>query len=506
MARKVNRLINRFDGGITDDIRNTSDLSKCAHVAHFDIYSNPYRLQPMPGYVADQDTVSGGADDLQNYNIKGFYYQDTLYAVGTKSNGTGSKVFQKATPTTASWTASTGGEGTYLVRDYTFVTGDFPMYMTTNGGSTYITRYDGASAVTDAHATLYSGTTNIQTVQEPGMDGVYYVSNGRDDITKIAADGAGTVTDPIANSVETITDIQNGDAQIGFIGYKWDPYRAIFTVWDMTANPNETLYKYDLGPGFPVALGRLGSQWIAIISNGIEQNSRLEEAANGNFSFKVVLTNGPTSETLVTVAGATDTNAELRATRGYFNDAMLFYGRIPEDATPTSYKEGIWAVGKRNSTSPLALSLLLDTSSLGSIEAYYNFGFHHFFAHNGDGSVSRLDAFGTGTYDVTATYESLVFGSETPFEKVFNGISVVTENLPSGGSVVCKYRTDTDDSWTTIATSSTLGTQRHNFTRTSSGPIGNFTEFQFRVEVTGKCAIKNITLAYEETDSLPYSL
>jgi hypothetical protein len=101
-------------------------------------------------------------------------------------------------------------------------------------------------------------------------------------------------------------------------------------------------------------------------------------------------------------------------------------------------------------------------------------------------------------------YESLVFGANSPNYKKLNGISVHTENLPASGSVVVKYRTDQDSAWTTIGTSSTTGTQVHNFTRNGATQIGRFQEIQFRVEVTGNAPVKNIHIALEEQDTTPY--
>ena len=46
MSRKLTYNINRFDGGMSDDLR-TSDLSKCAYVSHFDIYCDKNRLNSM---------------------------------------------------------------------------------------------------------------------------------------------------------------------------------------------------------------------------------------------------------------------------------------------------------------------------------------------------------------------------------------------------------------------------------------------------------------------------
>lgn len=520
MARKVVRYINRFDGGITDDIRNTSDLSKCAHVAHFDIYNNPYRLEPMPGYVADQDTVAGGADDLQTYNIKAFRYLfGKIYAVGTKSNGTGSKLFEKATPTTASWTATSNGEGTYDISDYTFLNGPIDSagnrlyFVTENGGNTYLSYY--TTSVTDGAATLESSAIQRPIVSETALDDSVYINLGASDIAEI---GTSSVTDPACDTTAYVTDIQSGDAQLGYIGLKTSigtlikNVSGIFGVWDLTANPNETIYKYDIGPGYPFALGRDGSSWVIAVSQGMASQTEnglginQSEHDNNNPALEIIQTNGPTAHRFIRLNAKTNTNADFRPVRGHYQGTTLFYAKLPTNAGGSTFKQGIWAVGRRNSNSPLALSLLFDMDDLGSLEGYYTFGSHHFFAHGGDGSVSRLDAFQTGTYDVTATYETLVFGSETPFKKIFNGLSVLTEDLPSGASVVAKYRTDVDDSWTTIGTSNTQGDERHNFTRTSSGPIGEFQEIQFRIEVTGKAAIKNIALSYDETDDLPYNL
>jgi hypothetical protein len=83
-------------------------------------------------------------------------------------------------------------------------------------------------------------------------------------------------------------------------------------------------------------------------------------------------------------------------------------------------------------------------------------------------------------------------------------VSVVTEDLPSGGSVVCSYRKDEDDAWTTMGTSNTEGTRKHNFTKANGTPIGRFQEIQFKIVITGKTAVKNILVAIEETDDLPF--
>jgi hypothetical protein len=131
-------------------------------------------------------------------------------------------------------------------------------------------------------------------------------------------------------------------------------------------------------------------------------------------------------------------------------------------------------------------------------------GYSTYIAHSTDGSVSRLDNFETGTYNVPATIETLIYGADSPYLKQLKGLSVVTENLPASGSVVCYYRTDEDSSWTTMGTSSVTGKQKHSFTKANGTPIGRFQEIQFKIVITGKVTVKNIFVAIEETEDLPF--
>lgn len=506
MARKLVYNIERFDGGITDNIR-TSDLSKCAHVSHFDIYSDPNRLVPMPGYIADQDTVAGGANDLQNYNVRAFTYASgSLYCVGEASGGGGSQVFSKASPTTASWTAESNS-GTDNLAENTFLHYDSGgrLYFVTNAlGNTYLSYHQIASTTTDKHATLQTGsTTTLQHVVEYAFDDEYYFNTGQDDIGKIAGT---TVTDPVKDTAMYVTDIQSGNEQLGLIGYRFYPYRSQLLLWDSASTLIDR--KIELGFGRTASLGFIHGTWVvALNESAIDlSGSDLDEQMNGRHELVVKYISGDQALPLVRIPAVVSTSNDIFPSRSKYRDSMLFYGKFAQDATPTNFKEGIWAVGRCTDNSPLALSLLFDTSDLGSMEGFYGVGNHFFFAHGGDGSVSRLDDFRTGTYDVDAEYHSLMFGSDSPFLKDFNGISVLTEDLPASASVTVYYRLDEDDSWTSLGSSSTTGTETHNFTRASSAPIGKFREIQFRVVVSGKVAIKNIVVSINETDDLPFNV
>lgn len=503
MSRKIVKTINSFYGGITDELRS-GDYTKCAHVSHFDIYRDPNRLYPMPGYVSDENDGST-SDGMKVYNLRGFWADSgNLYAVGNKSNGTGTKFFSKASAETASWSAMANGEGTDDLADNTFMfspnSGGNFFVVTNAGGSTYVANYQNGVGVTDKYATLQSTVTTLPHVVEFSFNNTYYFNTGQDDVASTVK-ASTTITDPAKDTSQYITDVQSGDELVGLMGFRFYPYKAQLQLWDAASALADQ--KIEFGDGRESALGNVSGVWVAAIANNLVANSINDDYANGEYSLDIRYASGGGYKPLTRLFAATNTNGKLLPIRGKHKNAMLFYARIPQDATPTTYKEGVWAVGQVREGMPLALSLLLDTSDLGSIEAHYTFGKHHYFGHGGDGSVSRLDAIDDGTYDVDAEYHSLFFGSENPYMKELDGIAVLTEDIPSGASVTVYYRFDENDSWSSMGSSSTAGAEKHKFTRNSDGtPIGKFREIQFRLVVSGKVIPKSIIVSYNETDDL----
>jgi hypothetical protein len=185
-----------------------------------------------------------------------------------------------------------------------------------------------------------------------------------------------------------------------------------------------------------------------------------------------------------------------------YGNAMMWYAKL--QTKTGEYIQGIWSCGKGDISSQFGVALLLDTSSLGLVRNIDTKGNSMYLIHGGDGSVSRLGNYLTGTYDTPATIETLIYGADSPYQKELSGVSIVTENLPTGGSVVAYYRTDSDDSWVALGTSNTVGTRRHSFTRVAGVPIGKFQEIEFKFVITGKVTVKNIRVDLVETDNLPY--
>lgn len=508
MARKKPYIINSFYGGMTDDIRNTSDLSKCAYISHFDIYRDPTQAYVMPGYLDDMDDGST-ATGMKQYDIRAFrYFSGGLYAVGTKSDGTGSKLFTKATPTTASWSAVTNGEGTDNLAAYTFLNGTSSsnqFWLTVDGSNNLNVSYYDVTTVTDAYGDTGNNgdpSDGIISKVRAFNDGIYFTVAGED--TELSQINGSTYTQIAKDTSIFSYDYASGDEQIGIFGYRTFPSRAQLLLWDSASILIDR--KIEFGTGRGACIGYVNGVWVGVVNEGLDvrASSSLDDESNDTSSMAIKVASGAGAETLYRIFSPTTTNAVIKALDGVHRDAWLFYARVPTDPTPTTYREGVWAVGKAGVGYPLAISVLLDTGSLGLVEAYHNFGQHHYFGHAGDGSISRLDTI-DGTYDIPAIYESLVFGAESPYQKELEGISVTTENLPASTSIQVLYRTDVDSSWTSMGTSSTTGKQKHVFTKNSDAtPIGKFQEIQFKIIATGKIVLKNITISITETDDLPF--
>lgn len=504
MARKRTYNTNTFSGGMTDDTRNTNDLSKCARVSHLDIYRDPNQMYVMPGYVSD-NAYNGSSTGAKIYNFRAMHYTGSasnfnLLAVGNKANGTGSKVFGKSSPTAAEWNVIGTGEGTDNLYNGTYLhLGSQLYYVTQAGGTNYITRYNLSTTVEDKHATLGAYTMFGNLVTEKTKNNLVYGTNAGNSINQLTS----TVSLNAKSTAIVPMDIQDTNDYIAIFGNRVRPNTTGLLIWDQAGALVDQNILFGAGVG--TVIGFPSGVYVGVMSEGLTLQSISQTAneANGRFAMSVKVASGNTVETLYRIFADNNTDSDIQPTRGKYHDTMLWYAKIPRD---DGDYQGIWACGKGDINQPLGISILMDTTSLGKVRRMYNFGSHYFFMHDNDGSVSRLDNLETGTFNVPATYETLVYGADTPFLKQFEGMTVVTENLPAGASVQVEYRTDEQNAWVSLGTSAVTGKQKHNFTKANGAPIGKFQEIQFKLTFTGQIVVKSLTVSLVETDDLPFNV
>lgn len=461
----------------------------------------------MPGFVSD-NAYGGSATGLKTYDIRNFaQFGSIILGLGTKSDGTGSKIFQKNIGVDSEWqdgSSSLGldDEGTDdLIEHPFFVYLNGAYYPVKSGSATNVAKivfntYDGtfSSSWLVSQPTGAFGYTHII----EAFNGAYYATKGGV-ATGISQVSTSSVTQTVKSTAINPRSITSGDYAIGIAGTLSDPREARVLIWDAASLLVDQNVR--LGSESVVAIGFPNSVYTTVSSP-----ARIALETNGRTSMNVRVLSGETPQLIYRLESPTETNFAQHDINDYYQNAMLWYSRNPINSDGDEFVQGVWACGSGSANSQFGVSMLLDTSSLGLVERAKVFGTSIYFAHNSDGSVSRLDDFETGTFDIPGYIETLFYGADTPFQKQLEGVSVVTENLPSGGTVEVQYRTDENNTWTSLGTSDTDGKQVHNFTRANGTPIGKFREIQFKIILTGKIALKSYLVSITEEDDLPFNV
>lgn len=108
-------IINRFDGGMAEDLRTTA-TNQCASSVNFDIATNPHKLTPYSDPIAETHASGPMTDyaitDVAVLNISGT--TPTVYGMGrTNSGSTNVSIFKKSSTSdiTAQWSAALASSG-----------------------------------------------------------------------------------------------------------------------------------------------------------------------------------------------------------------------------------------------------------------------------------------------------------------------------------------------------------------------------------------------------------
>lgn len=507
MARKLTYNINRFDGGMTSSPRDVNQRDKFALISHFDIYREIGKMHVMPGFESF-NAFDGSATGLKVYGVRAIGdIGSTLFALGTKSDGTGTKIFQYNLNSGSEWIIPTfsdldvEGTATLPARPFIFYNDQAEAYFPAfTSPRVYLVEQGpnangGAGGIDATFGTLHVGSQGASTYTvEKGFDGSYYMSkSGYNGVARLAS--GGVYTENAKSTSFGTYDVQSGSYQLGITGALTPQARSI--LWDSASLlADESLF---LGQGRARVIGYPSSVWTFIVSEG--EDGYL---SNEKVTMFVKYAVGDTVENRYAIESQTSTNLEIEPIQGDYGNTLTWYARIPTNSAGTEFIQGFWAFGKGTDAAQMGVSVLLDTTSLGYVVNATWLGNNLFVCHSNDGSVSRLSGYDTGAYDVKATAETVWYGNETPYQKELNGITVVTNPLPANATVEMFYRVNDGASWTSMGVSDTDGKMKHTFTRVSGVPIGKFQEIQFKFEVLGKVSVQNVFINITETDDLAF--
>lgn len=266
-------------------------------------------------------------------------------------------------------------------------------------------------------------------------------------------------------------------------------------IWDLVSPDVTEAIK--MGPGKLSVIENVGGVILGVTDEYLSDSF-------GNDKGKIVIRgwSGGEAQILKTIP-ALASGGSLSRFKGIKGGHIYFYAKIPTDVNASTYREGIWAFGRKDTQSPWALSLEYDTSQFASsVQGFRFIGNFLMIGHSTDGSISR--SADTETYAYTSIYQSQIYENE--FENQLTSVELTIEPLPSGAVATVKVRQNAETAWTTLFSMTTANATFDLRSKLASGEdFAKFHTCQFRVESTGgavplKFRAKYITLIDESDE------
>lgn len=500
MGKIITRKINRFDGGMANDIRS-KDPYKARLIKNLDAFSFPNKIVPR------RDSESG--NDTSSRKIYDFAYLDTLGLVGVGTSSNLATIFYKNTYTDATWnqTANNQSDIAENKRDDGFL-----VYYATKGrfylptGSTTIGGYDptGAGAWTDQTlGDLTYGSRGLVHSKDDNLYVSYRNKIARYDGTTWTTTA---LTLPLRYVITSLCEYGNYLA-IGCRTSDSFGDRSRVFLWDRDSSVTTLSESIDWGYG---KLAYIEEYKGHIIGASYQDSSVFGSNRIGPERISIKAYSGSQADTLIELIGdesiyPATVSGQLYG-RGFqkTNDRLYFLAGIEIDG---SVNNGLWSIG-RNGNNPLAIQLEYlpnNDTAVTSMEGFYVVGSFAFISYDGAGAMSKTTE--SRSFTATSIYETLKDDLEdASITKKLVGVSVMTKALGSGAQVVIKYKADSDSSWTTIMTHSTVNslTKSAINIESTSAVLPQFKEIQFRLESTGGAEILGLTFDAEIISNRAY--
>lgn len=502
-------VIQKFDGGISDDIRAQAE-NQFAMTKHFDIFSNPNRLTPHRSTEADTHDSSTDTG-MKQYDVRTFQYgsDGKLYGIGIQpAASTRSQVFFKADPTSGNWTAPSNdyksGLNTSASWRNSFL--EWQSKFWTFGGTTKVINCPLAGTFDDNAATVGATITHVaQSVIAPDNNMYMFYNN-----KVVRVSSASAVTDAVL-TLPADGRITNACVYGNYLAIAWASGttlsaggRSRVYLWNLTApDVSESI---DWGEGQLMVIGNIEGRVVGVSDSSMSSSTG---ATSGSVVVRMY------------AGGAPQVMQELKATQTvslgtFIRDSFVKQNKLywvmavpfnDSSATTSTFNIGIWAFGRRTVNLNFALTLdyveeAIDTSNF-VIKSFGAAGNYWFINHSVDGSITKTND--AATYSFTSKYDTQRFhGGDISKRKKLVGVAVSTEALPAAGQVVLKYKKDSETSFTTISTNTTDNsvTKEDISISSTAASLPEFNEIQFRVESTGGAVITGFKLVFQDAKTL----
>lgn len=481
MPKIVKISVNNFTGGVAEDPRENSN-TKSIISKHFDIFSQSNRLLPYRNLVADTNDGSTAT------GMKQYFVQDMVYASGsTKLYGLGqtagglTKIVYKSDVTTLGWTLPSSSEGNGSVKNGCFV--EYKDYMWGFQGTNQVFKWgllSGTPSITNSVSTTGATITSVAQGIIAKDDNLYLPYNNI--IGRVTS--TGTYNDAVLTLPTNykITSIDNYGNYLAIACAPVSTYNGVSKVflWNLTST--DVQESYDIGAGEVRVLGVIEGMIVTI--SDVYLNNTVG-AGRGSMVIKVL--QGNTFQPLKEIFTQSLVGKTIPLSKAVRNNRLFFSAKLMTNSAGTEYNEGIWSFGRKNVNSNFALSLdVIDENvNTSGIQSFGVAGNFFFISHSSDGSIDSTSS--TATYTFTSIHETLIYNfgdvADTKKLKLF---TIKTAPI-TAGTITIKYKIDSDTSWTTMGSLSTVGETSHDFYKNESTltEFPSFSEIKFRIESTG---------------------
>lgn len=472
---------NTFSGGISDDPRKVS-ASEFQISKHFDIFSQPNRLIPYRSLEADTNDGST-ATGMKQYAVKDFLYASAstkLYGLG-KTGGGLTEIFQKTDATTGNWSAPATSTGDGAVQNGCLV--EYKDYLWAFQGTTQVLRWgllSGVPAITNSQGTVGTITSVAQGVIAKD-DNLYLPYNNK--LARV--NSSSVVTDAVLTLPTNfkITSICNYGNYLAIGCAPVASFNGVSKVflWNLTST--DVTESIDWGEGDLRILETIEGLLVGVTDRYLNNS-----VGAGKGSMVIQIYSGGSPQVVKEIFTQALTGKTIPTSKAVKNNRVFWSAKIMTNSAGTTYNEGLWSFGRKNSSYLYALTLdIIDENvSSSGIQAFGTAANYFFIGHSADGSIDKTDD--TAAYTFTSILETQIYdGGDVDSDKTLQSCKVSFRKLASGESVTLKYRVDTATAWTTIGTASTVGDVSRTFLNIEStgGEFASGKEFEFRIESLG---------------------
>ncbi len=482
MGKQITTLINRFDGGISNDLR-INDASKYGLTKHFDAFTYPHKLKPYRSTETDETGATG---------VKNFLYVRTsagaasyqIYGLGT--DGATSEpclyLYDIDTGFAGGWQG-----GSYFKSALSGINSEIFFYYKSFiyvSTGVHLIRCDITTATNQFVDDWASGQGIICTaapVHHPVDDNAYFFATN---IVYKWTNSAWTTAFTL-NADLTITSAcaYGNYLAVAAVTRGGSDYKSYVFLWDRDATSwNEII---DFGGGKIVHLVCLDNKLLGVMKGSTKSIPAkiIVKQISGNFGVTI-------NELQVDAGGLTTLLPSIR----HIKENKLFFPALAE--LNGDHRYGVWAL---DSNGKLSLEFVEEAVGTGNYNGILSVGNIWFIAHSDDGSINRTDDQGVYTY--ASSYESLIFNNgDSNLIKKLLGVSIITEPLVANDnlSLVLKYRINENiecaglteaqvaSSWTTILTRTTANANAISHEavniESSGANLPEYKEIQFRIE------------------------